>query len=76
MPWAHGERCGSAEGRVASNQLAPEPRTLHRSEKPMDRKAHWNQLYATTAPDAVSWFQAEPSTSVQLLDTAGMTPST
>jgi hypothetical protein len=42
----------------------------------MDRKAHWNEIYATKAPDAVSWFQPEPFVSLRLLAAAGMTPAT
>ena len=40
----------------------------------LDRKAHWERVYATKASDAVSWFQPEPTVSLRLLDAAGMTP--
>ena len=39
----------------------------------MDRKAHWDRIYTTKAPDEVSWFQSEPAASLRLLDGAGMT---
>lgn len=42
----------------------------------MDRKAHWETVYATKASDAVSWFQPEPSVSLRMLDAAGIAPST
>jgi hypothetical protein len=42
----------------------------------MDRKAHWQRVYTTTPADAVSWFQATPTVSAQLLDAAGLSPST
>jgi hypothetical protein len=42
----------------------------------MDRKAHWERIYTTKASDAVSWFQAEPITSLRLLDAAGVNPAT
>jgi len=42
----------------------------------MDRKAHWERIYATRASDAVSWFQPEPATSLRLLDAAGVNPAT
>jgi len=42
----------------------------------MDRKAHWENVYATKASDAVSWFQIEPSASLRLLDATGVAPST
>ena len=39
----------------------------------MDRKAHWDVIYATKAADEVSWFQSEPTTSLALLDKVGLT---
>jgi hypothetical protein len=42
----------------------------------MDRKAHWQTVYTTTATDAVSWFQQEPTTSAHLLDAAGLSADT
>lgn len=30
----------------------------------MDREAHWNQVYATKQPDAVSWYQRSPDNSL------------
>jgi len=39
----------------------------------MDRKQHWQHIYLTQDPTEVSWFQAEPTTSLRLLDTAGLT---
>jgi len=38
----------------------------------MDRKAHWERLHETKAPEQVSWFQAEPTVSAALLDAAGL----
>jgi SAM-dependent methyltransferase len=32
-----------------------------------DRAAHWDTVYATKRADEVSWFQAEPTTSLRLL---------
>ena len=42
----------------------------------MDRKAHWQSVYTTNAAGAVSWFQAEPTTSIRLLDAVGLSPNT
>ena len=42
----------------------------------MDRRAHWQQVYTTTAADTVSWFQPVPTVSTQLLEAAGMTEDT
>ena len=39
----------------------------------MDRKQHWEHVYETKGPTAVSWFQAEPATSLRLLDAGGLT---
>jgi len=39
----------------------------------MNRKQHWEQVYRTKGPTEVSWFQADPATSLRLLDTAGLT---
>lgn len=40
----------------------------------MDRRAHWDRVYTTKAPDAVSWFQPSPVRSLALLDDVGLTP--
>lgn len=42
----------------------------------MDRKEHWEQVFHTKASTDVSWFQATPATSLQLLDAAGFTADT
>jgi hypothetical protein len=42
----------------------------------MDRKAHWQRVYTTKAPDAVSWFQPAPTVTAQLLNAAGLTKYT
>ena len=42
----------------------------------MDRKAHWDRVYTTKASDEVSWFQPEPTISLQLLERSGLTAAT
>ena len=37
----------------------------------MDTKTHWEQVYSTKCSHEVSWYQARPGTSLQLLDRAG-----
>ena len=37
----------------------------------MDRKAHWETLYTTKAPTDVSWFQASPDLSLELIAATG-----
>jgi len=42
----------------------------------MDRKAHWDRVYTTKASEEASWFQPEPTVSLQLLERAGLTAAT
>ncbi len=35
-------------------------------------KTHWNTVYQTKAPDGVSWFQTRPTTSLKLIEAAGV----
>lgn len=37
---------------------------------------HWDEVYRTKAPDAVSWFQASAGTSLALVEEAGVSPRT
>jgi hypothetical protein len=41
-----------------------------------DRTSHWDRVYTTKAADDVSWFQAEPVTSLRLIDAASAHPAT
>jgi 2-polyprenyl-3-methyl-5-hydroxy-6-metoxy-1,4-benzoquinol methylase len=36
----------------------------------METKTHWNNIYATKAPDAVSWYRAHLETSLALIERA------
>lgn len=36
----------------------------------MDAKTHWEKVYATKAPDAVSWYRAHLETSIALIERA------
>lgn len=42
---------------------------------PEDRRAHWDDRYRSIGADQVSWFEAEPATSLQLIDQLGLAPS-
>ena len=42
----------------------------------MDRKRHWDGVYTTKQPTEVSWYQAEPVRSLELLAEAGAGPET
>lgn len=39
----------------------------------MERRTHWNQVYTTKGERDVSWFEALPEISLEMLDAAGMT---
>jgi 2-polyprenyl-3-methyl-5-hydroxy-6-metoxy-1,4-benzoquinol methylase len=41
----------------------------------MDVKTHWEKVYQTKAPDAVSWYRPHLETSLALIERAGATPS-
>lgn len=38
----------------------------------LDRKQHWNAVYAGKRPDELSWFQLRPETSLTLLERTGL----
>ena len=42
----------------------------------MNRKEHWTNVYAAKRSGELSWFQADPATSVRLLERAGFTQHT
>ena len=42
--------------------------------KDANRKAHWETVYTTKGENEVSWFQENPSPSLELIDLAGATP--
>lgn len=41
----------------------------------MDAKSHWEKVYATKAPEAVSWYRAHLETSLALIERAAPDPS-
>ena len=38
----------------------------------MDRRQHWERVYQTKDSTELSWFQADPSMSLRLLDAGGL----
>lgn len=40
----------------------------------IDRKSHWEKVYGSKAPQAVSWYQQEPALSLRLIANAGLSP--
>lgn len=40
----------------------------------MDRREHWQNVYTQRSPLEVSWYQREPTTSLNLIEAAGATP--
>jgi uridine phosphorylase/SAM-dependent methyltransferase len=51
------------------------PATVLQNEGAMDMKTHWESIYTTKAPTAVSWYQPEPRLSLDLITHAGITPT-
>jgi ubiquinone/menaquinone biosynthesis C-methylase UbiE len=41
----------------------------------MNMKTHWDSIYTTKAPTAVSWYQPEPRLSLDLIMRAGIAPT-
>lgn len=41
----------------------------------MDARAHWDKVYATKAPEAVSWYRAHLDTSIALIERAAGRPA-
>lgn len=42
----------------------------------MERAGHWNRVYTSKGEREVSWFEPQPTISLEMLDAAGMTAST
>lgn len=42
----------------------------------MQRKDHWERVYTTKGEQEVSWFEALPAVSLQMLEASGLTPDT
>jgi len=42
----------------------------------IDRQAHWQRVYETRDPEAVSWFRPQLDVSLELLEQAGLAPDT
>ncbi len=41
-----------------------------------DRAVHWSSVYERSRPDAVSWYQREPTVSLELVESLGLEPGT
>ena len=42
----------------------------------MNRQEHWNNIYGTKTERDVSWFEAVPTASLELIEASGLTPGT
>ena len=42
----------------------------------MDRKEHWQAVFTTKGDQDVSWFEALPAMSLQMMESAGLAPDT
>lgn len=40
-----------------------------------DRKSHWNNIYKTKQTNEVSWYQTDPTISLDLIDSCGIKAS-
>jgi ubiquinone/menaquinone biosynthesis C-methylase UbiE len=49
--------------------------SMHDS-RDVDSKAHWEAVYGSRAPAELSWYQPQPTRSLELLDQLGVGPST
>lgn len=38
----------------------------------MDRKTHWEKIFANKAPEQLTWYQAQPQQSLQLVAESGL----
>ena len=45
-------------------------------DRDTDSKAHWEAVYQSRSPTELSWYQPQPTRSLELLEQLGMTPST
>jgi hypothetical protein len=61
--------CGSSEGKVTDSGVSAEDLSGRRDG---ERAGHWDAVYGRSAEDAVSWFEAEPTFSLELLDRLGV----
>ena len=52
---------------VASEQMGPSSGDPSDPSRRMTRSAHWQHQYSTRAPDAVGWYEADPSMSRRLV---------
>jgi SAM-dependent methyltransferase len=49
----------------------PDKESLYRETVAVENaKQHWEQIYGTRSPDEVSWYQADPRSSLRLVDDA------
>ena len=47
--------------------------TLKVKNPQMDHRQHWDSVYRTKTPDQLSWFEALPAVSIQMMEAAGLT---
>jgi len=61
---------------IGLNSLAPRCRLSGRPyPNRVDRKAHWEDVHRSKAPEQRSWFAPTPASSLSLIDSAGIGPS-
>ena len=40
-----------------------------------ERNTHWDYIYVSKKSEELSWFQPQPTTSLRLIDAAGLKPT-
>ena len=66
-------RCTSGQmGRPPLPMLALMPDALPDADQ---LATHWEAVYESNSPDAVSWYQSEPTVSLELIDALGVSPN-
>jgi hypothetical protein len=69
-------RKGLVERITDASTKQPAGKPAANKGEPMDLKQHWETVYATKEATAVSWYEATPALSLQLIEAAGLTPHT
>lgn len=71
----YADRADGLEGSLAGGSTAKfsvcQARESRQLTKMADRRAHWQSIYHRKAPEELTWFQAEPTISLELIERAG-----
>jgi hypothetical protein len=62
-------------GTLLSESVRADTKKAQSGSEPMERKTHWDEIYLSKKSEELSWFQPEPTTSLRLIDAAGLKPT-